>query len=149
MSYTTEDFAESLERVALQRSDIAIVVAAWGKGDGMGEDAGHYCHSEEGVTEWAGGFLMRLKDGRFAYLTGWCDYTGWGCQDGAELYYFDAPPDLSALAMVVEILKAPDFFATLGHTDFVATGPAPAEWDHEPADLNRWLVNIDEPARQD
>lgn len=29
--------------------------------------------------------LFRLKDGRWGLLTGWNDYTGWGCQDGADL----------------------------------------------------------------
>ena len=40
--------------------------------------------SQDAVIEftWTGGFVLKLKDGRFAYLTGWCDYTGWGCQDG-------------------------------------------------------------------
>jgi hypothetical protein len=27
---------------------------------------------------------VRLKDGRRFNVTGWHDYTGWGCQDGAE-----------------------------------------------------------------
>lgn len=132
MSYTTEDFTESLERVALQRADIEAVVAAWGKGDGMGEDAGHYRHSEEGATDWSGGFLMRLKDGRFAYLTGWCDYTGWGCQDGATLHHFDAQPELSAIASLTEY----------------PNGPAPEEWDIEPSDLNRWLTTVPKDASE-
>lgn len=29
--------------------------------------------------------ILRLKDGRWAALQGWNDYTGWGCQDGAEM----------------------------------------------------------------
>jgi hypothetical protein len=73
VSYTTEDFSESLQRTAITKGDVARVIAAWGKGDGQGVDAGHYRHSEEGVTDWNGGFLMQLRDGRFAYLTGWCD----------------------------------------------------------------------------
>jgi hypothetical protein len=122
MSYATYDFTESLQRVAINKADIASVIAAWGKGD---SDAGHYRWSEDGATDWSGGFLMRLHDGRFAYLTGWCDYTGWGCQDGAELHYYDAQPELSALATVTEY----------------PNGPAPEEWDIEPADLNRWLTS--------
>ena len=28
--------------------------------------------------------LFRLKDSRYAFITAWCDYTGWGCQDGGH-----------------------------------------------------------------
>lgn len=28
--------------------------------------------------------VVRLLDGRCAYLDAWCDYTGWGCQDGGS-----------------------------------------------------------------
>ena len=114
MSYTTHDFEESLERVPeLMLTDIDAVIAAWGKGDGQGDDAGHYKWAGDGVTQWAGGFLLRLKDGRFVYITGWCDYTGWGCQDGVVVQYFDREPDL-----------------VLSST---------SAWDLEPTDLNRWL----------
>ena len=26
-------------------------------------------------------------------VTGWCDYTGWGCQDGADVEWLDAEPE--------------------------------------------------------
>lgn len=29
--------------------------------------------------------LLRLSGGRVAFMTAWCDYTGWGCQDGGEV----------------------------------------------------------------
>lgn len=77
MSYTVDDFRESLNRLdeacggnAFRRADVAGCIAAWGvTGD---------------INEWHGGFLMMLKDGRVGYLSGWCDTTGWGCQDGIE-----------------------------------------------------------------
>ena len=125
MSYTTYDFEESLKQT-IAASDVARVIAAWGKGDGMGEDAGHFRWSEEGATEWSGGFLLALKDGRFAYVTGWCDYTGWGCQDGAEIYYFNEEPGISDARTAAQ--------------DFAAS-PDESEWDREPADLNRWLAS--------
>jgi hypothetical protein len=126
MSYTTLDFTESLHRVAISKADIASIAAAWGHSDN--DDAGHYRWAEDGGTDWSGGFLMQLRDGRFAYLTGWCDYTGWGCQDGAELHFFDAKPELSALAAMTEY----------------PSGPTPEQWDIEPADLNRWLSSSEE-----
>lgn len=38
-------------------------------------------HSVEGQNDgdsWVG--IFRLADGRFGYLTAWCDFTGWDCQ---------------------------------------------------------------------
>jgi hypothetical protein len=29
--------------------------------------------------------LLRLKDGRYATVIAWNDYTGWDCQDGADV----------------------------------------------------------------
>lgn len=86
MSYAVGDFSECIAcairdteaGLRVTKDMIARVVAAWGKGDGMGDDAGHFRYSEDGATEWNGGFLCALKDGRFAYISGWCDYTGWG-----------------------------------------------------------------------
>lgn len=112
MSYTTHDFSESLNRVGIKAADVETVIAAWGGGDGMGEDSG-----------WSGGFLFRLKDGRIAYLQGWCDYTGWGCQDGAEVVWFDAQPALA------DVKAPPEMYGE------------PHDWDEEPADLNRWLAS--------
>lgn len=103
MTYASYDFEASLDRTQLTQADIETCIAAWGRaGDG---------------SEWSGGFLMKLKDGRYAYLTGWCDYTGWGCQDGVELIFYDSMP-------------GPEEMATM---------PDAPGWDPEPADLNRWL----------
>lgn len=110
-SYTTYDFAESLVRereVAV--SNIETVLAAWGNVDRDGA----CCDACGG--EWSGGFLMQLKDGRFAYLTGWCDYTGWGCQDASSLRFYLTKPELASLE------------------EFTAD-----KWDLDPIDLNKWL----------
>ncbi len=32
-------------------------------------------------------YLYELKNGNFGSLWSWCDYTGWGCQDGGEEFY--------------------------------------------------------------
>lgn len=45
-----------------------------------------------GEPEYGGGseldmqVLMELNDGNWAYLCAWNDYTGWGCQDGVDIY---------------------------------------------------------------
>ncbi len=29
-------------------------------------------------------WIVKLTDGRYAYIQGWCDYTGWDCQSGID-----------------------------------------------------------------
>lgn len=111
--YCTNDFEESLKQVKLE-APVVKVIKAWGKAD-SGDDT-DCCH-----MDWSGGFLLELQNGRFAYLSGWCDYTGWGCQDGAEVIHADSVADL----------KLPD-----------------KKWDENPADLNKWLVNGSKPWEQ-
>lgn len=51
-----------------QRADVAEVIAAVdGENDG---------------PNWIG--VFRLNDGRFAFLSAGCDYTGWDCQSGGH-----------------------------------------------------------------
>lgn len=123
MSYAIDDFTESIQRIDLQGRTIVRCAAAWGKGDGMGSDAGHYRFSTDSATDWGGGFLCQLSDASFVYITGWCDYTGWGCQDGAEIHSFDHSPDFGELIALS------------------SGAPEPSEWDIDPADINRWLAN--------
>jgi hypothetical protein len=110
MSYARQDFSESMSRTTITPDKIESVIAAWGE-------------STEGYGEWSGGFVMKLKDGRFAYLTGWCDTTGWGCQDGASIEYFDKKPK----------------FNTFKKSTWAAEDEL-LDWDINPADLNKWLA---------
>lgn len=43
--------------------------------------------------------MFRLNDGRYAFLTAWCDYTGWGCQDGGDCYFADSLELLTRFAL--------------------------------------------------
>lgn len=106
MTYSISDFTESVQRSQIGEKDIKHVHAAFG---------GSCCGSCG--SEWSGGFLMELKDGRWLYLTGWCDYTGWGCQDGIEETYFDSRPKLESLKKDNEA----------------------SDWDLDPTDLNRQI----------
>ena len=111
--YTTYDFHETLfnSEIAGQIAPAMVrrVVAAWGR-------------SPEGYGSWEGGFLLELHDGRAAYITGWCDTTGWGCRDGAAISYYDSLPDFRTLGAGAE------------YRDPVAA------WDEDPADLNRYIA---------
>lgn len=116
MAYSVQDFAESLARTGEPTLDeIRSVVAAWGG-------------SEEGFGEWSGGFLLELKDGRYAYLSGWCDTSGWGCQDDAYISYTDTRPELGGL--------------NHGMDELGETAPPAEWWDILPADLNRYLAGV-------
>jgi hypothetical protein len=33
-------------------------------------------------------WIVAMKDRTYAFVSGWCDYTGWGCQDGGEAHIF-------------------------------------------------------------
>lgn len=114
MSYTSYDFSESLASVSVDRTEIEAVVAAWGE-------------SPDGYGSWEGGFLMLHKDGRFAYVTGWADTSGWGCRDGASVHYFPALPDRASLP------------GPYGGDDPGLVGER--AWDEEPADLNRFVLD--------
>jgi hypothetical protein len=46
--------------------------------------------------DWA--WVLRMKDGRYFYLEGWCDYTGWDCRSGAFCNLFDIPMDAALSA---------------------------------------------------
>lgn len=83
MAFATYDFDETIKGSGIDRTDIKRAVAAWGEN-------GDY-------AEWSGGFLLEMRDGKFIYVSGWCDTTGWGCQDGTERQDFDSLPDLSTL----------------------------------------------------
>lgn len=45
-------------------------------------------------------WIIAMKDHTYAYVTGWCDYTGWGCQDGGDAIIF--PTLIEALNAVDE-----------------------------------------------
>lgn len=112
MAYCLYDFSESLKQVAIDAADIALVISAWGaNGD---------------CAEWSGGFVLALKDGRTAVLTGWCDTTGWGCQDGANLAFVEAVPTFETV--------------NAGRDKYEGLIAA-TDWDDEPADLNKWLAD--------
>ena len=49
---------------------------------------------ENGEASWH--WIVKTTSG-FAYISGWCDYTGWDCQSGAER--FDAATREDVLAL--------------------------------------------------
>lgn len=43
-------------------------------------------------------WLLAFFDGRYAYASGSCDYTGWDCQSGAEIYFGETQDSTLALS---------------------------------------------------
>jgi hypothetical protein len=89
MSFAIYDFDETLKGTAIDRADISRVIAAYGVTEAA-------CCDDCG-GEWSGGFLLEMKSGKYVFVHGWCDYTGWGCQDGTGREDFDTVPELKQL----------------------------------------------------
>lgn len=129
-SYALEDFVETVAALTggptawrdgpFLRSEPTRVLAAWGD-----------CPDREGwqLGDWEGGFVVVLADSTRCYITGWCDYTGWGCQDGVGL---------EAVDPAVPLRDVLDSIAGRRLREKPWAGPR-IEWDLEPADLNRWI----------
>ena len=114
MGYTTYDLSESLKKVELIVNPSRVLYAYGKNGD---------------YAEWDGAFLIELEDGKIALLSGWCDTTGWGCQDGAELQIVDT---------LGEIVWPQE--TSWDRDEPTPRFPPLATWDKDPADLNRWLA---------
>lgn len=68
------DLKQMLDIVGIQEADIYNTLAAvYGENDG---------------ANWH--YIVQFKAGDYAYLVGGCDYTGWGCQDFANIVVRDA-----------------------------------------------------------
>lgn len=62
--------AGGINLTGINREAVARVIAmVSGEGDG---------------PSWTG--LFELSDGRFISVCSWCDYTGWDCQAGGEIF---------------------------------------------------------------
>lgn len=110
--YGLEDFVETINLVGIKRAEIELVLKAWGDSNGGSK--------ESPGTELSFGAVLKLKDGRFAYVTGWNDYTGWGCQDGVNVRYAETIEGL-------DLPKTQEY------------DKDPITWDESPIDLNEWL----------
>jgi len=75
----------SIARDRPRRSDVAQVLGAWGQWGVYGGEQIYIVG------------LFRLTDGRVLVLSGWNDYTGWGCQDGVQAYI--GPDEETAVRM--------------------------------------------------
>ena len=71
------------------------------------EDAGDfpnniskYIWGEEGENDFVDWILLcKLSNGKYAYYTAWCDYTGFDCQGGMKLYISSKLKTLVKMAM--------------------------------------------------
>lgn len=80
MSYDLCDFTESLNVAGVEPNRVEHCSLSFGD-------------SPEGGGSWHGGFVCHTRSGKpWLFVFGWCDYTGWGCQDGAWVVEFDKEP---------------------------------------------------------
>jgi hypothetical protein len=119
VSFDLFDFKETLNITGHDPQCIESV--RWGFG-----------HSPEGGGSWEGGFVFRTDPRKdlsvmtWVFVFGWCDYTGWGCQDGAWSVEYNHPPSRQEL----EQAWKKEWYGDL---------PPHEHWDFMPADLNRWV----------
>lgn len=62
------DFNECLKYAPFEKGDVSEIIACW-----PGEADGEKWH-----------YIVELKNKEYGYVTAWCDYSGWGCQEGGE-----------------------------------------------------------------
>jgi hypothetical protein len=117
MSYDLYDFTESLRIAGVEPQRVAHVTLAFGE-------------SPEGYGSWEGGFVCHTRSGKpWVFVFGWCDTTGWGCQDGAWVYEFDAEPTEEQVRQA--------------WSEAMGGGIDPEMWaqaDRDPIDLKRYLL---------
>ena len=60
----------------------------------------NYIWGEEGENDFVDWILLcKLSNGKYAYYTAWCDYTGFDCQGGMKLYISSKLKTLVKMAM--------------------------------------------------
>lgn len=115
MGYDLYDFTHSLEAVSIPITRMEHCSLGFG-------------YSPEGYGSWTGGFVCHTRSGApWVLVCGWCDTTGWGCQDGAQAFEFDHEPTAE------EVREA--FIGYCGEWSAEALDDP----DVDPADLNRML----------
>lgn len=62
------DFEECLKYAPFNKEDVEEILAC-----SPGEADGDHWY-----------YIVKLKDGKFGYVTGSCDYSGWGCQEDGD-----------------------------------------------------------------
>lgn len=54
------------------------------------DDVAEVFDMEEGENDGNSWLMLgRLKDDSFFFMSAWCDYTGWDCQSGGDLFVDD------------------------------------------------------------
>jgi hypothetical protein len=112
-TYDLYDFTESLNIAGVPKGRIEYCSFAFGD-------------SPEGWGSWHGGFVCHTRTGSpWLFVFGWCDTTGWGCQDGAWAVEFQEEPDKDAIIVAWK--------------DQMYGDPPLEDGDHAPIDINRYL----------
>jgi hypothetical protein len=82
-------FCPSVPLTPFSRDDVRrIIVLAEGENDG---------------DSWLG--VFELLDGRFAFISAWCDYTGWDCRAGGSSWVASTLDDIIRWAIGIEERK--------------------------------------------
>jgi hypothetical protein len=117
MAYDLYDFTESLSVAGVEQARVEHCSVGFGD-------------SPEGYGSWEGGFVCHTRSGKpWIFVFGWCDTTGWGCQDGAWVIEYDHEPTEAELRASWD-----------KEMEYSEWEPLWRERDEAPADVNRYLV---------
>jgi hypothetical protein len=86
-----DDISVALETA---RAPVALADLATVTHYGINYHGHTWTPGEAGGSELEMVLLGTLRDGRHFALEAWNDYTGWGCQDGADFYAGDTEGDV-------------------------------------------------------
>jgi len=73
---------------------------AFGFADFSIDDVATVLHSDEGYNDgdsWLS--FGKLKNGKYYFLSAWCDYTGWDCQSGGDSFVGDTAEEVMRFGM--------------------------------------------------
>jgi hypothetical protein len=75
-------------------------------------------------------WVMLLKDGRYVFLMGGCDYTGWDCQSWATSAFADTPEDAARHALGdIKLTGTSPTDAGMGHMLSIFSGTYTDNWN--------------------
>jgi hypothetical protein len=89
--YNPEDYGDDIKYafkaigISDRLKDIDVIIA-------------EVCGENDGV-HWY--WILEMKDKSYMWVSGWCDYSGWGCQDGGDYEGEFKTPEEAIEAVVI------------------------------------------------
>lgn len=132
--YSVKDLSETLRRVRIKRDEVKKVLFAWGDTwipeSGINGDT---YDQIKGENHWEGGFILELNNGEVICISGYNDFTGWGCMDYVMLQKYNNTKTDNTWNVYKKMFQ----IEWKEYKD--ANKNKKIEADKDPVDLNRWI----------